>query len=171
MVAAGGIVFASDVNAINTWLNDRSVTMSSTAIAPLVSASVTDTLIATVTHDFIDEFAYEISWSWGAQCNGGTSPFVVYTKIKRTNAAGTEIRGISGTAVITTNVMQIEGSCIVKCTAGNTTQTIALVGGYSASGSPTSLDVEAASTRRTKIEVKRIGTATEYTDALEVPTA
>jgi len=171
MVAAGDVVHAADVVDIQTHLADRSVTMSTTAITPLVSASVTDTLIASVSHDFIDEWAYEIAWSWAAQFNGGTSPFVAYTKIKRTNAAGTEIRGIAGTTCVSTNVMQVEGSCIVKCTAGNTTQTIALVGGYSASGAPTSLDVEASSVRRTKIEVKRIGTAAEYTDALEVPTA
>lgn len=136
-----------------------------------MSAASTDTLIATVSHDFIDEFAYEISYSVCVQFNGGTSPFNAFTKIRRTNASGTVIYDPGGTACVTSNFVKIEGSVIVKVTNGNTTQTLALIGGYSTSGSPTSMDVEAHSSRRTRVEVKRIGTAAEYTDALELPTA
>jgi len=171
VVSAGGIITAAHVNDITDWLNDRSITLSSTPIQPLVSASGTDTLITTVTHDFVDEFAYEISYSWCCQFTGGTSPFNAFSKIRRTNASGTVIYDPGGVAAITTNFVHIQGSVIVKVTAGNTTQTLALIGGFSTSGSPTSIDVEAASTRRTRLEVKRVATAAEYSTALELPTA
>lgn len=141
-----------------------------TPIQPLVSAAGTDTLITTVTVDFISGYAYEVFYTFPVQFTGGTSPFNAYAKIRRTNAAGTVIHDPGGTAAVTTNFVQVVGECMLKCTAGDTTQTLALIGGFSTSGSPTSMDVEAASTRRAQLRVKRVGYAEEY-DALEVPTA
>lgn len=171
MVAAGDEVNASDINDITTWRDDQSVSISATAIAPLVSATNTDAVITSVSHAFKTGYAYLISWSWAAQVNGGTSPFVTYTKLRRANAAGTEIRGIETTTCITTNIMDVNGWTVVKCTGGNTTQTVALIGGLGTSGSPTSLDVEAATTRPTILRVERIGTASQYSGAREIPTS
>lgn len=171
MVAAGDPVASTDVNDAQLW-RSAYTSMSTTKIEPLASASNTDTLITSVSATFKEGYAYEISWRWHAQMNGGTSPFMAYTKIKRTNASGTEIRGISNTTCITTNVCECNGSVIVKRTAsGSTTQTIALIGGMASSGSPTSIDVEASSTRRTELVVRPIGLASDYSGAMEVPTA
>jgi hypothetical protein len=172
-VAADADVAAIDtrVAAVETADADASITLSSTPIQPLVSAASTDALIATVSHAFKTGFAYEISYSVCVQFNGGTSPFNAFTKIRRTNASGTVIYDPGGTAAVTSNFVKIEGSVLVKVTGGDTTQTVALIGGFSTSGSPTSMDVEAFSTRRTRLEVRRIGTAAKYTGALELPTA
>jgi hypothetical protein len=146
-------------------------TFSTSPIQPLVSAANTDTVIATVSASFKQGYAYEISHEWTAQFTGGTSPFSAFSKIRRTNAAGTVIDDMGGTTATTTNFCRMRGSVVVKCTAGNTTQTIALVGGFSTTGSPTSMDVEAASTRRTRLSVRVIGYAADHSGALEVPTA
>lgn len=159
------------IDAYDTAAADMSVSMSTTPIQPLVSAASTDTLVTSVSHAFKDGFAYEISYTFTIQMAGGAGPYAPYAKIRRTNAAGTVIDDGGSYAGVSNNFFRIHGKMIVKCTAGNTTQTIALVGGFSTSGSPTSMDVEAASTRRTRLEVRRIGTSAQYTDALEVPTA
>jgi hypothetical protein len=150
---------------------DSSVAFSTSAITPLVSAANTNASIITLSHAFKAGFAYRISWTWCAQFTGGTSPFVPFTKIARSSASGTAIDDIGGGTAITTNFHRMDGSTVVKCTSANTTQTIVLIGGFSTTGSPTSMDVEAASTRRTRLEIQRIGTATKYSGALEVPTA
>lgn len=150
---------------------DSSVAFSTTPIQPLVSASASDGSIITVSHAFKVGYAYEIGWEWCAQLNGGTSPFAPYSRIRRASATGTVIEDLITHAAVTTNFIKMRGSVIVKCTVANTTQTIVLCGGYSSSGAPTSMDVEATSTRRTRLTVRRIGTATKYSGALEVPTA
>ena len=145
--------------------------ISSTAITPLTSTSGTDTLITSVSVNFKSGFAYRIKYVFRFQVNGGTSPFGVYAKIKRLNASGTLIYDPGSTAGVTTNFMSLKGEVIVKCTAGNTTQTIALIGGFSGSGSPTSVDVEAATTAPIMLTVEMIGQASDFSGALEVPTA
>lgn len=149
---------------------DSSVTFSTTAITPLVSAANTDTQITSVSHAFKAGFAYMIDYQWAAQFPSG-GPYVPYSKIKRANASGTTIDDMGGSYALSTNFHRVQGQVIVKCTTANTTQTISLVGGFSTSGSPASMDVEAASTRRTMLRVRRIGTSTKYSGALEVPTA
>jgi hypothetical protein len=166
-VFGGDPVYAEDVNDITP---DAFTSFSSTPIQPLVSAASTDTLITSVAVDFEAGFAYEITYGWRAQFTGGTSPFQAYAKIRRLNAAGTVIHDPGGTACITTNFVSIDGRCYVECTTADTTQTIALIGGFGSSGSPTSVDVEASSTARTYLVVKKCGIAGEYA-ALEVPTA
>lgn len=157
-------------DALEDWNADCSVSISTTKIEPLATVAGTDAVITTVSHTFKQGFAYRISWEWSAQFNSGTSPFFAYTKIRRNNASGTEIRGTAGIAAVTTNVMTVNGSIIVKRTGADTTQTIALIGGMSGSGLPSSLDVEASATRPTMLVIERIGTATKFSGAGEVPT-
>lgn len=150
---------------------DSSVSFSTTAIQPLTNSTATDVSIMTLSHAFKAGYAYQIDWQWSAQIGGGASPYLVQSKLKRLNASGTLIEDMGGTPIIGTNFGRMAGSAVVKCTSANTTQTICLTGAMSTSGAPTSLDVEAASTRRTMLRIRRIGTATKYTGALEVPTA
>jgi hypothetical protein len=167
MVAAGDPIYADDILAITPKAFSS---FSSTAITPLVSAASTDTLITSVSCDFEAGFAYEVTYGFRIQFTGGTSPFQAYSKIRRLNAAGTVIHDPGGTASITTNFVQIDGRCYLECTTADTTQTIALIGGFGSSGSPTSIDVEASSTARIYLVVKKVGVSGEYA-ALEVPTA
>lgn len=150
---------------------DQSNAFSTTPIQPLVSAASTDALITSVSHTFKAGYGYKISWKWTAQFAGGTSPFAPYSKIRRSNASGTVIDDAGASIGLSTNFMIMVGHTYLKCTVADTTQTIALIGGYSGTGGPTSMDVEAASTRRTSLTVKRVGTAARYSGALEVPTA
>jgi hypothetical protein len=152
--------------------NDSTVGGSNSAIQPLVSASSTDALITSVSHTFLAGYAYKISWFWAGQINGGTPPFAAYSRIRRSSTSGTAIdEALATTIASTTAITRIQGSVIVKCTVADTTQTIALCGGFLSAGSPTSIDVEAASTRRTRLIVKRIGTAAKYASYPEIPTA
>lgn len=148
---------------------DASVAFSTTAITPLTGSTGTDVSIITLSHAFKAGYAYRISWQWAAQITGGTSPYAVQSKIKRSNASGTLIDDSGNQAVITTNFARITGDVVVKCTVANTTQTLCLTGAMTGSG--TALDVEAASTRRIRLECRRIGTSTKYSGALEIPTA
>lgn len=150
---------------------DNSVAFSTTAITPLTTSTATDVSIITVSHAFKVGYAYRISWQWAAQVAGTGPSYSVQSKIKRSNASGTLIDDSGGFTVVGTNFTRILGDVVVKCSVANTTQTICLTGAMSVTGTPTALDVEAASTRRTRLEVRRIGTATKYTSALEVPTS
>jgi hypothetical protein len=151
--------------------NDSTIGGSNTPQQPLVSSANTDALITAVTHEFIVGYAYEISWFWAAQINNGTSPFVAYSRLRRLNTSGTPIEETLHTAIVGSNITRVQGSVFVKCSVATTTQTIALCGGFGTNGSPTSIDLEAASTRRTRLHVKRVGTADKYSGYLEVPTA
>lgn len=171
MVSAGGVILASDMNDAQFWRTAFS-SFSSTAQPALVSASGAEGLVTSVAADFRDGYAYEIGWQFRVQVNGGTSPFYVAGKLFRNNSSGTLIDASGGEAVVTTNFMLLKGSTIVKRTTGsNTTQTIALTASFSGSGSPTSLDIEASSTSRTRLVVRPIGLATDYSGAIEVPTS
>lgn len=172
MVAAGDEIYAEDINDLINGRDDQSVSIVTTGASPLVSATNTDTVITTRSHTFKAGYAYKIEWMWPAQASGGTSPFVAYTKIRRSSASGTEIRTTGGQPLVTTNVVDVSGFTIVKRTgATDTTQTIALVGGISTSGGPTSINMAALSNRPAILCIARIGTATQYSGALEVPTS
>lgn len=144
--------------------------ISATGASPLTTNNA-DTLITTVTPDFKSGYAYEVFWQFHVQMQGGSGPFVAQPKIRRTNASGTEIRGVTCVACITTNVMECNGRIVLKCTGGNTTQTIALTCAMGGSGSPTSMNLSANSTRKTIFVIRPIGLASDYPDATEVPTS
>lgn len=165
----GDIVTADRLNELDQ--GDSFSAFTTTAVSPLVTGAGNEAVILTVDANFKAGFAYEVSWVWFAQFNSGTSPFMAVSKIRRNNTSGTEIVTTNGTTILTTNVGRVEGSEILKCTVADTTQTIALVGSYSTTGTPTSMNLSALSNRRCRLVVKVIGLASDYSGAAEVPTA
>lgn len=148
--------------------------ISGTPIRPLTSSTNVDTTIATLTNfTFRLGYAYEIAYWVRLQVTAGTGPnFVAHTKVKRASSSGTVIHDPGEHPLTSTNFMSIGlHSVIVKCTAADTTQTLVLTGALGTTGTPTALDVEAASTAATRFTCIKIGLAADFPDAFEVPTA
>lgn len=145
--------------------------LATTSNQPLVSTANADTLIQSLSYDFKKGYSYKISYSWRMQINGGTSPFVVYSKLRRLNAAGTLFFDPGGVCHIGTNFMQQTGFTIVKCSVADTTQTVALCGGFSTTGGPTSLDVESSPNAPKLIIIEKLGLDTDVPNAIEIPTS
>lgn len=169
-VYGGDPIYADDINAVSELLDSAGVVVT-TAAAPLTSSSGTDVAVASLAYEFVSGYAYEISYGMRMQINGGTSPFVVYSKLRRASAAGTVIIDPGGTAVITTNFIWIEGRTIVRRTAATTTQTIVSVAAFGTTGAPTSIDLEASATSPAFLNIRPIGLAANYSTAPEVPTS
>lgn len=157
--------------ATETVVSGAAAALSTTANQPLVSAANTDALVQSLSYDFKKGYCYKISYSWRMQINGGTSPFVVYSKLRRLNASGTLFFDPGGVCHIGSNFMQQSGFAIVKCSIADTTQTVALVGGFSTTGGPTSLDVESAPAAPKLIIIEKLGLDTDVPSAIEIPTS
>lgn len=140
-------------------------------VSPLVSAANTDTLVTSMSYTFKTGYAYEINYSGRFQIVGGTSPFVAYVKLRRGNASGTLIHDPGGTAMVGSNFLSLNARYIVKRTGANTSQTIAMCAGFSTSGGPSSLDLEAASQAPAVLSIRCIGYAANHGGAAEIATA
>ena len=167
-VFAGDPIYASDSNNTN---NNASAGQSTTQTNSFTTAANTFASVVTKSYAFLDEYAYKISYFYRVQVIGGTSPYNVETRLRRASASGTVFHAPGGTAAITTNFMKMDGWCIVKVTNGNTTQTIVVSAAFTSSGAPTSMDLEGATDARNTVLIERLGPASDFPDAIELPTS
>lgn len=147
-------------------------TRASTASTSTQTGLTVETVVLTLSNEYKSERLYRVSYSFRVQMNGGTSPFAPFTRIRRTNASGTLIYDPGITAAVTANNVHIHGECYLKRTGTtDTTETIALTISRNATGSPTSLDVEATATAPSMLLIEEIGPASDFSGAIEVPTS
>jgi len=158
-------------SAITNNDNNAGVTQTQTQTNSFTTVAGTEAVVVSKSYAFLDEYAYRISYSFRVQIAGGTSPFAVNHRLRRANASGSTIHDAGTTAAVTTNFTWITGWCLVKCTAGNTTQTICATAAFTTSGSPTSMDLEGSTSGRNTLLIERLGPASDFPDAIEVPTS
>lgn len=152
--------------------------LTAASIVPLVSAASTKAVIASGSFDFVSGYAYEISVQCRFSFTGATSLVnaepVMIASLSRVNAAGTEFFA-SGVMAVTppASLHHCSASQIVKCTAGDTTQTICFLGQYVTNGTgATALNINVnGSTSPARLTIKRIGLAASHSDAVEIPTS
>jgi len=163
-----------DVQAlVDTYLENARSTISQTSNTPLSSSINTPALIMTRSFAFEAGQAYRISvWARVSLTNATSTSGWPYVQIRRTNASGTLIhdpgaQGLAGQTGFTSTGVQ---SCIVKCTAADTTQTIAFCASWSGA-SATAINVASATSARPYLLIEPIGPAANFADAMEIPTA
>lgn len=169
-VFGGDEVYADDINQVAELLDSASVVVT-TAVTPLTSTAGTDVVVTSLAYEFVQGYAYEISFSMRMQVNGSGGPYAVYSKVRRANAAGTVINDAGSAAQVGSNFAMLASRVLVKRTGATTTQTIAAVCAFVASGGATSLDLEASSTSPATLLIRPIGLASAHSGALEVPTS
>lgn len=147
-------------------------TIAATSSTAAQTTLTVETVVLSLSNSYKSDRLYRVSYSFRVQMNGGTSPFAPFTRIRRTNAAGTLIYDPGATAAITSNNIHIHGVCYLKRTGTtDTTQTIALTISRNVTGAPTSVDVEANATAPSMLLIEEIGPASDFSGAIEVPTA
>lgn len=173
MWEVGNKVTADELNIARLALETSRSAFDTTGTRPLVSSTNVDTAVVTLSSfEFKAGYAYLIEYWHRSQVTAGTGPnFVVHTKLKRASSSGTVIHDPGDCAHTGTNFMTSGvQSVIVKCSA-DTTQTLVVTSAIGTTGTPTALDIEASTTAASRITVRIIGTATNHSGALEVPTA
>jgi hypothetical protein len=129
-----------------------------------------EALIASVSFNLLAGRAYKVYYACKVTVNGGTSPFAPFPKLRRLNATGTVIHDPGATAIIGANSGNIKGTVYLQCSA-DTTQTLALTVSRNTTGSPTSISINGSTVSPTMIVIQDVGPSSDYTGAMEVPTA
>jgi hypothetical protein len=146
-----------------------------TPIAPLVTTANQATTVLTGSFNFKSGYAYEIAFSTRYQFAGFTATASAEPRgtfgLHRINPAGTLIYQGGYTNASDTADFQTYQSMVVKVTAGDTTQTIALTGQYSSVAGTTSMTIPASPQQPVRMTIRCIGVASDHSDALELPTS
>jgi hypothetical protein len=169
----GDLVTADSLNAAYAVDVDAASVFNATVINSLVTATGTDGVVLTLSNfPFKAGYAYEIDYFFRCQASGGTAPYDIGSRLRRASVSGTIFHDNGNTAQGTGNFGSVLGRCVVKCTTADTTQTVVLVAQFvGTGGGGNRLDIENASSSRSRMYIRKIGLATDFTDALEMPTA
>lgn len=173
----GDIVTADLLNEVS-GISDSETFLLTSNLSPLTSSANTNATILSGSYTFTSGYAYEIS----IQCRftvditanaASTDVGRALFGLTRATAAGTGIYN-SGYIGMPSDLtpQHFAGSQVVKCTAGDTTQTICFVGQYSSVLTAVALNITTnGAVTPARMTIQRIGLASNHSDALEVPTS
>lgn len=147
-----------------------------TSQSPLVSTAGVDAEIVAGSFQFVQGYAYEITWAVRLIVNGtGTNCRGSIVRFHRASSSGTLINsaGYVDADAVGTDKMN-SGSFELKRTGATTTQTLSMCAQFSSvatGGTVTSMATSVTSTSPARFTIKCIGLAAAFPDAPEVPTS
>jgi hypothetical protein len=173
-ITVGTAVDADLLNEIS-GISESASFISVTSLSPLTSTAGVKAAILSGSFSFTSGYAYEITiqcrWSVAGTPTLSAEPMALFG-VTRAAASGTAIFNTAylspPASGVSTHMM---GSQIVKCTAGDTTQTLVFCAEFSAAASGTSMAVGPNGTvSPSRMTIKRIGLSANHNDAIEIPT-